>query len=394
MIECNVCLEDKPESEFHNLTIGVSGHEPYWSCLIDDACKSCLDPNDIRIYSRRNAGINASITYEILNQPKYLKTRQINWCEKVLDVSFNDILSNSEALNIVNESGVNCIQNRIENDKYKALRKNLKSKEELGLIPGPLKLPVTLTGAKSNFFHLKSTIERYVSLSKKGKYTRAKLYKIPFQRLVELAKEDYVAFDKKGNVCFLTNKEEGNTVCRKCGNIKLFKEFVYTGKDKSILTFQCVKCANQHASNKYNSLSPEEKRNHIDAVKHWRRNNRDKLREYEKTPEARVARNLRRRLKGFLKTNDHNFNKDIGCTRKELVQHLESLFDPGMNWENYGSGENGDHKDSWHIDHIIPISKFTGKSPNHFTNLQPMWGLENIQKSNKISHQTVLNLIS
>ena len=85
-----------------------------------------------------------------------------------------------------------------------------------------------------------------------------------------------------------------------------------------------------------------------------------------------------------MKTKDHNFNKDIGCARKELVEYLESLFKPGMSWENYGSGENGDHKNSWHIDHIVPISKFTGKSPNHFTNLQPMWALENMQKSNKI----------
>ena len=100
MIECNVCLEDKPESEFHNLTIGVSGHEPYWSCLIDDACKSCLDPNDIRIYSRRNTGINASITYEMLNQPKYIKTRQINWSEKVLKYYEREDLICTTASNI------------------------------------------------------------------------------------------------------------------------------------------------------------------------------------------------------------------------------------------------------------------------------------------------------
>ena len=60
----------------------------------------------------------------------------------------------------------------------------------------------------------------------------------------------------------------------------------------------------------------------------------------------------------FMKSKDHNFNKDIGCTKKELVGHLESLFKPGMNWENYGSGEDGDHKGSWHIDHIIQETPF------------------------------------
>ena len=65
MIECNVCLKDKPESEFHKLTMGLDGQEPYWSCLIDDACKSCLDLNDIKV----TLG-----PYEILNQSKYIKT--------------------------------------------------------------------------------------------------------------------------------------------------------------------------------------------------------------------------------------------------------------------------------------------------------------------------------
>ena len=421
MIECNVCLEDKPESEFHNLTIGVSGHEPYWSCLIDDACKSCLDPNDIKVLFKPKL-----ITYEILNQSKYIKTRQINWTEKVLGVSFNDLLSSPEAIEIINESGVNQIHCKNKADSVKSLRKNLKVKEKLGLIPEPLKIPATLTGTSSrfdsrcNFFHLKGTIERYIHLSKRGKYHKSNTHQVLPQRLIELAEEDYVVFDQDNDATyFLTNTEEGNTVCRKCGEIKNFDQFrshKYNpkrkrigsnwGKDDSFsdtsvcgstgirMAFMCYKCESIKGADRYKNFSPEEKQKHRDDVKQWKRNNRDKLKEYKKTPEARVARNLRRRLKGFLKSKDHNFNKDIGCTRKELVQHLESLFNPGMNWENYGSGENGDHKDSWHIDHIIPISKFTGKSPNHFTNLQPMWGLENIQKSNKISHQTVLNLIS
>ena len=414
MIECNVCLEDKPESEFHNLTIGVSGQEPYWSCLIDDACKSCLDPNDIKVLYR-----SKSITYEILNQSKYIKTRQINWSEKVLDVSFNDLLSNSEATEIVNESGVNCIQNKQANDRHKALRKNLKFKEELGLIPEPLTLPTTLTNTSGQFFHLKSTIERYVRLSKKGKYNVSNTHQVPLQRLIELAGKDYVAFNEKDKVYFLTNTEEGNTACRKCGEIKSFDQFrsnkynpkrkritANWGKDDSFsdssicgstgirMAYMCHECESIKAANRYSTLSPEEKQKFLDDGRQWARNNRDKVRQYRKTPKARVSRNIRRRLKDFMKSKDHNFNKDIGCTKKELVGHLESLFKPGMNWENYGSGEDGDHKGSWHIDHIIPISKFTGKSPNHFTNLQPMWALENMQKSNKISHQTVLNLIS
>ena len=318
--------------------------------------------------------------YEIKNQTEYIKKKQKNWIKKVFDLNFDDILSNAEAVEIVNDSGVNSIQNGLEKDKHKALRKNLKFKELLGLIPGPLKLPATLTGTSSQFFHLKSTIEKYVRLGKKGKYLTSSTHKIPLQRLTELAEKDYVAFNQDGKAYFLANTEEGNTVCRKCGEIKLFDKFRYQNKQ---MTFSCLECESKKQKNRFSSLSPEEYKKTLEGVKAWRKANRDKVREYKKTPEARTYRNVRNRLKKFLKTaKDHHFSQGVGCTRKELVKHLESQFTEGMSWETYGSGENGDHIGSWHIDHIKPISKFEGKHPNHYTNLQPMWGMENIKKSN------------
>ena len=50
-----------------------------------------------------------------------------------------------------------------------------------------------------------------------------------------------------------------------------------------------------------------------------------------------------------------------------------------MSWENQGK---------WHIDHIIPLSSATNKDELyklcHFTNLQPMWAIDNIRKGAKI----------
>lgn len=57
--------------------------------------------------------------------------------------------------------------------------------------------------------------------------------------------------------------------------------------------------------------------------------------------------------------------------------YLESKFLPNMSWANYG-------KNGWHIDHIIPCSKFDLLSPNeqlkcfHYTNLQPLWATTEI----------------
>jgi len=66
------------------------------------------------------------------------------------------------------------------------------------------------------------------------------------------------------------------------------------------------------------------------------------------------------------------------------MKHLESLFLPGMNWENYGFY-------GWHIDHIIPVVKFrfeTVDDPDFkkcwsLTNLQPLWAKDNYKKGGR-----------
>lgn len=67
----------------------------------------------------------------------------------------------------------------------------------------------------------------------------------------------------------------------------------------------------------------------------------------------------------------------------DLKQHLESLFQPGMSWDNYGD---------WHIDHIKPVSLFdiTSYDCEDFKkcwcleNLQPLWAEDNRKKSNLV----------
>ncbi len=96
---------------------------------------------------------------------------------------------------------------------------------------------------------------------------------------------------------------------------------------------------------------------------------------------------LRTRLQKALKNNQKYGSaiRDLGCTIEFLKQYLESLFQPGMTWENW-SNKDG----HWSIDHIIPLSKADLQNPeefyrvNHYTNLRPMWHLDNIRKSNKI----------
>lgn len=73
---------------------------------------------------------------------------------------------------------------------------------------------------------------------------------------------------------------------------------------------------------------------------------------------------------------------------KRIREHIESQFTKGMTWENWGRGTSC--KREWHLDHIVPISKFDIRKKselaraNHWTNLRPMWADENQKKGAKI----------
>jgi hypothetical protein len=71
-----------------------------------------------------------------------------------------------------------------------------------------------------------------------------------------------------------------------------------------------------------------------------------------------------------------NTQELLGCTWQQAKEHFENLFQPGMSWSNYGA---------WHIDHITPVASFTTETlneMNHISNLQPLWALDNLIKSN------------
>jgi hypothetical protein len=98
-----------------------------------------------------------------------------------------------------------------------------------------------------------------------------------------------------------------------------------------------------------------------------------------------IIRLLRTRLKDTLrrkgKSKSATTLKLTGCTAEELSKHLEEHFLPGMTWANRGT---------WHIDHIKPCASFDLTKPAqqrkcfHYSNLQPLWGVDNIRKGAKL----------
>ena len=69
-----------------------------------------------------------------------------------------------------------------------------------------------------------------------------------------------------------------------------------------------------------------------------------------------------------------------------------------MNWNNWGRSSK-DRK-TWQIDHIIPQSLFDFSDPKqvkkcwHYTNLQPLWAIDNMRKGNKIEFDHLLKEMS
>ena len=81
--------------------------------------------------------------------------------------------------------------------------------------------------------------------------------------------------------------------------------------------------------------------------------------------------------------------KLLGCSFNELARHIEKQFYPHPVTKKLMTWENRSNK-TWHIDHIIPLSRLNKNSSNedikkicHYSNLQPLWAEENIKKSNK-----------
>ena len=383
-LECPICLEELIVDNFHQITYGIVGQEPIRSIIVEEGCKDCLLAEDIRV---RYGSKGSLFNYEIINQEKYIKTRKINWVKKVLQGDPKDFVNVSNATKIMEEKGVfNFTVGQKQEEKIRWAKKFLATRKRQGIFEGCLTIPTSLLSSHFTYVVRKSDLSKIIDIKLKGNVMKSSTHRLPIEKLKELEEQNYVFLEeeKDGSITsnFFINKEDKKTACRKCGEIKSFDKFRYQNKQ---MTFSCFECESKKQKNRFSSLSPEEYKKVLEGVKAWRKANRDKVREYKKTPQARAFRNVRKRLSKFLKTaKDHHFSKGVGCTRKELVKHLESQFTEGMSWETYGAGENGDHIGSWHIDHIKPISKFKGEYPNHYTNLQPMWGMENIRKGNKL----------
>ena len=130
----------------------------------------------------------------------------------------------------------------------------------------------------------------------------------------------------------------------------------------------------------------------IEKTKEYAKKHRTEINEWSKIYRDKRFKNdigfkllyrLRSRIWEALKLNKKSVNtiQLIGCTIEQLKQHLERKFTEGMSWSNYGE---------WHVDHIRPCALFDLSQPDqqkicfNYTNLQPLWAIDNLSKGAKI----------
>jgi hypothetical protein len=155
--------------------------------------------------------------------------------------------------------------------------------------------------------------------------------------------------------------------------------------------------SNKEKISEYYSKWKKDKKQHLKEYhKQWRMENVDKWRktkrDYERNRKAtdplyKLISNFRTAIYQVLKESNVEKNKHyfdiLQYTPEQLITHLELQFKDTMSWDNYGE---------WHVDHKLPITHFNivEMGDDEFMkcwsldNLQPMWGVENIRKSNKI----------
>jgi predicted DNA-binding protein (UPF0251 family) len=115
------------------------------------------------------------------------------------------------------------------------------------------------------------------------------------------------------------------------------------------------------------------------------KNRLEKRKYFRNNIEARIAKNLRTRLYlAVKKQGGRKCDSTMSLTGADwptFSAWIENKFQKGMNWDNYGR---------WHVDHEDSCKSFDLTNPEqqrkcfHYTNLQPMWGSENIKKGAKI----------
>lgn len=181
--------------------------------------------------------------------------------------------------------------------------------------------------------------------------------------------------------------------CTKCNILQSLQNFGKKASYRDGLQYWCKTCHQYYKKSYYSNNLDKAKQERLS----WKKSNKTKVKSYERSfqsqrykndPIFRIIKNQRNRVKQLVTNKPTSFTKSVGCGSNFLKTYLESLFKPGMTWDNYGNGEG-----FWNIDHIRPLASFDNLQEKsqfeeafNYRNLQPLWWRDNLIKSDKWSN--------
>lgn len=183
--------------------------------------------------------------------------------------------------------------------------------------------------------------------------------------------------------------------CKNCMNIKRRNKYKSNQeyREKCILKATLFKKKKiLESRNKYiNEIGIDNKKcRYCNTIKNKSkfRHNRLKCRVCERDdPKEKFKRYVRTRIYNCLKRNKNRRSIDyLGCSNKEYFDYIMS-YNSDYTIDNYGT--------EWHIDHVIPISKFDmsndidTKLAFNWRNTMPLDKTENLKKNNSIDIQQI-----
>ena len=247
------------------------------------------------------------------------------------------------------------------------------------------------SGQKFGWIYPKKEFHKYWDLRINGKFRSVKESKIEFDsdKLDHLLENGYYFEHKnEGKFWVYVNTVDGYSFCDICGEKTKMEDFAKA--TNNCWVWECFECRSKKNKEQYANMSEKDKAKFLKNQREYNKSEAGKqaMKKSDKKrmqdPKHRFSVNIRKQLGKSFRANGWskktNTYKYIGATKEEFVEHIEAHFEVGMCWDNWGF-------DGWHLDHRLPLSAAKTEEEAamlwHYTNLQPMWGNENIAKGDK-----------
>lgn len=187
-----------------------------------------------------------------------------------------------------------------------------------------------------------------------------------------------------------------NKICTKCNQSKDLSEFIKRSDYKDKYRSECNACSNLRSKKQYIQKHDD----NLKRMKEYRKTHKEQKAQWCRAQRYtnssfKIMDNCRRRIRYALNGNSKS-NKTvvlIGCNTEELKNHLQqTAINNGyknFNINNYSGQE-------YHIDHVIPCSKFNLECSYHqrlcfnWSNLQVLTKEKNLKKSDTIYPNALL----